>query len=119
MERTDPKKNRRLRRPVDLSAAIFFVTCKDHGRRYICNENKKKMINVAKIFEIAQVVKRFSITWISKDGRRIIVPEAVFTGKDSFYSKGRTMKIKCVPSGEVRTVKIDTIVEFNGAEVFI
>ena len=81
--------------------------------------NMENMINVSKIFEIAQTQKEFSITWIAEDGHRVIVNDAVFTKDDGFYSKGRTMNILCRNSGEVRTVKIDTIVEFNGVEVFI
>lgn len=79
----------------------------------------ENMINVSKIFEIAQTQKEFSITWIAEDGHRVIVNDAVFTKDDGFYAKGRTMNILCRNSGEVRTVKIDTIVEFNGVEVFI
>jgi hypothetical protein len=76
------------------------------------------MIHISKIFELAQVQKQFSITWVAEDGHRVIVPEAKFTS-GGFYSKGRTMNIMCVQSGEVRKVKIDTIIEFNGEEVFI
>lgn len=76
------------------------------------------MLHVSKIFELAQIQKKFSITWVAEDGRRIFVPEAAFT-KGGFYSKGRSMNIVCTASGEVRTVKVDTIIEFNGEEVFI
>lgn len=39
--------------------------------------------------------------------------------KDGMYSKKRCFNIVCIPSGEIRTVDIDAIVEFNGEEVFI
>ena len=35
------------------------------------------------------------------------------------YSKKRCFNIVCIPSGEIRTVDIDAITEFNGEEVFI
>lgn len=76
------------------------------------------MIHVSKIFELAQVVKRFSIAWVSESGRRIYIDDAVFTS-GGYYSLGRTMNIRCVASGEIRKVKVDTIIEFNGQEVFI
>ena len=57
--------------------------------------NMENMINVSKIFEIAQTQKEFSITWIAEDGHRVIVNDAVFTKDDGFYSKGRTMNILC------------------------
>jgi len=39
--------------------------------------------------------------------------------KDGMYSKGRRFNIVCLASGEIRTVNIDSIIEFNGEEVFI
>lgn len=75
------------------------------------------MIHLSKIFELAQVHKRFSVTWVAEDGRKVFVPEARLTD-GGFYSKGRRMNIVCVASGEVRTVKVDSIIEFNGEEVF-
>ena len=85
-------------------------------------------IHISKIFELVQLQKRFSITWVAEDGHKVTVPAAELTNKnekdsakpkDGMYSKGRCFNIVCIPSGEFRTVKIDTIIEFNGEEVFI
>lgn len=76
------------------------------------------MIHVSKIFELAQTLGRFSIAWVAEDGHRVIVPDARLTA-GGFHSTGRTMNIVCSGSGEIRTVKIDTMVEFAGKEVFI
>lgn len=76
------------------------------------------MIHISKLFELAQTVQRFSIAWVAEDGHRVIVPDAVFS-KGGMYSKGRRMTIVCKPSEEVRTVRLETIIEFNGQEVFI
>lgn len=76
------------------------------------------MIHVSKIFKLAQLVKRFSVTWVAEDGHKVFIPKAVVQ-KESFYSKGRWLNIVCEPSGEHRRVKIDTIIEFNGQEVFV
>lgn len=83
----------------------------------LCHTNKIAMIHISKIFELAQTLKRFSITWVAEDGRKVYVPDAAFTS-GGFYSKGRTMNIVCLASGEVRKVKIETIIELNGQEVF-
>lgn len=85
-------------------------------------------IHNSKIFELVQIQKRFSITWYAKDGHVVRVPEAELTNrneedtdkpKDGMYSKKRCFNIVCIPSGEIRTVDIDAIVEFNGEEVFL
>ena len=85
-------------------------------------------IHNSKIFELVQIKKRFSITWYAKDGHIVHVSEAELTNKkekdsdkpkDGMYSKGRCFNIICIPSGEIRKVDIDAIVEFNGEEVFL
>ncbi len=85
-------------------------------------------IHNSKIFEYIQLQKRFSITWYAKDGHIVFVPQAELANKneadsgkpkDGMYSKGRRLNIVCIPSGEVRTVNIDSIVEINGEEVFL
>ena len=76
-------------------------------------------IHNSKIFELVQIQRRFSITWVAKDGRKVFVPEAELTQKDGMYSKARRFNIVCLASGEVRTVNIDSIIEFNGEEVYI
>lgn len=85
-------------------------------------------IHNSKIFELVQIKKRFSITWYAKDGHIVHVSEAELTNKkekdsdkpkDGMYSKGRCFNIISIPSGEIRKVDIDAIVEFNGEEVFL
>lgn len=75
-------------------------------------------VHISKIFELVQLQRRFSITWVAEDGRKIFVPDAELT-KDGMYSKGHRFNIVCLASGEIRTVNIDSIIEFNGEEVFI
>ena len=85
-------------------------------------------VHISKIFELVQLQRRFSITWVAEDGRKIFVPDAELINKndentdkpkDGMYSKGRRFNIVCLASGEIRTVNIDSIIEFNGEEVFI
>ncbi len=85
-------------------------------------------IHISKIFELVQLQKRFSITWVAEDGHKVVVPEAELTNskesdtdkpKDGMYSKARRFNIVCPASGEIRTVNIDAIIEFNGEEVYI
>jgi len=78
----------------------------------------KKRIRIAKIFELTQIVKTFSITWVAEDGHKVFIPQAGI-GKDGYYSKGRWINIVSISSGEHRRCKIDTIIEFNGQEAFL
>lgn len=71
-------------------------------------------IHESSIFEYAQTKGTFSITWVAEDGRKIFVPEAAVT---SFHSKGKTLNIKCLASGQIRKVVRLSIIELNGMEV--
>ena len=140
-----------------MQGGDFFVTWpKNAGSIFASNSfdmSKTHRIHISKIFELVQLQKRFSITWVAEDGRKIVVPEAALTSVEDermltyeqwkgmvdelinkglsrseafrnlknrgFYSKGRFFRIVCIPSGEIRTVNIDAVIEFNGEEVFI
>ena len=71
-------------------------------------------IHESQIFEYTQLNKKFSITWVAEDGRKIFVPEAKIT---SFHSSGRTLNIMCLASGQIRKVVRLSIIEINGMEV--
>ena len=72
-------------------------------------------LHESQLFEYVQLKKRFSITWVAEDGKKIFVPDAEIT---SFFSSGKTMNIKCVASGLIRTVVRLTVIEIDGMEVF-
>lgn len=126
----DPyKKIAALRRLTPGKAAIF-LSPEPETRGLLLPQILDIMsrIHNSKIFELVQLQKRFSITWVAEDGRKIFVPDAElcnkneddsFGPKDGMYSKGRRFNIVCLQSGEVRTVNIDSIIEFNGEEVYI
>ena len=126
----DPyKKNRRLAAAYTWQGGDFFVTrARNEGITFAQILDIMSRIHNSKIFELVQLQKRFSITWVAEDGRKIFVPDAElsnkkeddsFGPKDGMYSKGRRFNIVCLQSGEVRTVNIDSIIEFNGEEVYI
>ena len=116
-------------RRLHLPRRRFFVT-ETRNQGYIFAENSTDMsrIHNSKIFELVQVHKRFSVAWVAQDGHIVRVDQAELTNKneedsdkpkDGMYSKGRRFNIVCIPSGEIRTVNIDFIIEFNGEEVFL
>ena len=114
---------------MGLAGGEFFVTCTlVPGNTFASNSQTMGRIHNSKIFEYLQLQKKFSITWIAKDGHVVIVPQAELVNKneadsdkpkDGMYSKGRRLNIVCIPSGEIRTVNIDAIVEINGEEVIL
>ena len=76
----------------------------------------QSMIHVSKIFELVQVLKKFSLQWVTARGELIDAPECVCT---SFHSSGKTMNVMLLPSRQVRKVNRKTITDINGKEVFI
>lgn len=74
------------------------------------------MISAGKIADIAKLQKRMSLKWVAADGEVIVVDDCVPT---SFHGDGDTMNIKIMPSGEIRTVNRNTIIELNGEEVIL
>lgn len=74
------------------------------------------MISADKIADIAKLQKEISIKWVAVDGEIIYVERAVPT---SFHGEGNTMNIRIVPSGEIRTVNRNSIIEINKEEVIL
>ncbi len=58
----------------------------------------------------------FSLTFVAETGEIIHAETAICT---SWHSKGRTLNIKFLPSGQVRTVRRCTIIAFNDEEVVL
>lgn len=57
----------------------------------------------------------FSIKWVNKQGEICEANDIICT---SWHSKGCTLNIKFLDSGEIRKVNRFTIIEYNGTEVF-
>ncbi len=74
------------------------------------------MIHSSRIHDLVQQLPVFSIKWVATDGELVSVPKCRCT---SFHGAGDTLNILIIPSGEVRTVNRNTIVEFNGEEVIL
>lgn len=74
------------------------------------------MIHESKIFELAQTLKTFALSWVSAKGELVKADECVCT---SFHSSGKTMNVRLVASGLVRKVNRKTITAINGEEVFL
>lgn len=74
------------------------------------------MISADKIADIAKLQNEISIKWVAVDGEIISVERAVPT---SFHGEGNTMNIRIVPSGEIRTVNRNSIIEINKEEVIL
>lgn len=56
----------------------------------------------------------FSISFVEKSGAIVHAERAICT---SWHSAGRTMNIKFLDSGEIRTIRRCTIIAFNNTEV--
>lgn len=74
------------------------------------------MIHVSKVFEVVQLLKTFSLKFVSKTGELVSIEKCSCT---SFHSSGRTMNVRLPESGLVRKVVRKSIVKLNGEEVFI
>lgn len=74
------------------------------------------MITADKIADIARLQREISLKWVAATGEIVSVDRAVPT---SFHGEGDTMNIKIIPSGEVRTVNRNTIIEINKEEVIL
>jgi hypothetical protein len=75
------------------------------------------MIHISQIHKLVEPAgTEFSMKFTAKKGYEVLAEKAVCT---SFYSSGRTMNIKFLPSEEIRTVRRCTITEFNGEEVVL
>jgi len=74
------------------------------------------MISASRIHELVQQLQVFSIKWVATDGELVSIEKCRCT---SFHGSGDTLNILIIPSGEVRTVNRNTIIEFNGEEVIL
>lgn len=74
------------------------------------------MIGADKIADFAKLNSRVSLKWVAASGEIVDVADAVIT---SFHGAGDTFNIKIIPSGEIRTVNRNTVIEFNGEEVIL
>lgn len=58
----------------------------------------------------------FSLRFVDEEGNIIYAPRCICT---SFHSSGKTLNIKLLISGVIRTVRRCTITEYNDQEVAI
>ena len=56
----------------------------------------------------------FSLAFVAESGAIVYTKRAICT---NWHSKGRTMNIKFLDSGEIRTIRRCTIIAFNNTEV--
>lgn len=74
------------------------------------------MILASKICEIAKLKSEISLKWVAESGEVISVDRCVAT---SFHGEGRTFNVKILPSGQIRKVVRNTVIEINGEEVIL
>jgi len=80
-------------------------------------ENILAMLHISQIHKLVEPPgTEFSLRFIAKEGNEVTASSCVCT---SFHSSGRTMNIKFLSSGEIRTIRRCTIIEFNGQEVVL
>ena len=82
----------------------------------------KQLIHISKVHELAtrtdahgQLVP-FTVTFIKLSTGEIITGTVVCTSK---YFQNRTLNLKWVDSSAFRTIRIITIIAFNGIETYI
>lgn len=70
------------------------------------------------ISQLHKVIERgeFSMVFVSAKGEKITIQRGVCT---SWHSAGRTLNILICASGQVRTVRRVSIIEFNGEEIYL
>lgn len=81
------------------------------------------MIHSGKLYLLIKNVKEhginncqpFSIKWVNKGGEFDEANNIICT---SWHSSGNTLNIKFIESGQIRKINRDSIVEYNGTEVF-
>jgi ribosomal protein L23 len=72
-------------------------------------------MHLSKLHEVVEKGE-FSLDFVSEKGEKIKIKKAICT---TFHSKGTTLNIMLIPSGEKRTVRRITITKFNGQEVYL
>ncbi|HOW26154.1 MAG TPA: hypothetical protein PK711_10850 [Bacteroidales bacterium] len=60
--------------------------------------------------------QEFSLSFIKSNGQIVTIERTICT---SFYSKGQRFNIKILSSGEIRQVKLYSVIEFNHARVYV
>lgn len=58
----------------------------------------------------------FSLAFIKSSGQVVRIENAVCT---SFYSKGQRFNVRILSSGEIRQVKLYSVIEFNHTKVYV
>lgn len=71
------------------------------------------IINLSNIHKVIEKGE-FSMMFVAKEGNIVSADRCICT---SFHSAGRTLNIKFIPSGQIRTVRRCTIINYNGQEV--
>lgn len=83
------------------------------------------MIHLSKIVTLMEMKGRdrmpvtFSLKFVKSSGELVSVKEAVCTSSYHGGDGCATVNIMCLPSKEVRKVRVISIIEFNGHEVYI
>lgn len=73
------------------------------------------MIHLSQLHKLVEN-DEFSMKFVKEDGSIVVIDRCVCS---SWYSRGRTMNIKLLPSNQTRKINRCTITEFNGEEVFL
>ncbi|MGE5318498.1 MAG: hypothetical protein ACM3ME_10925 [Chloroflexota bacterium] len=82
------------------------------------------MIHLSKIVQLMEMKgkdrrpKPFSLKFVKSSGELVTVNEAVYTSSFNGGDGNATVNMMFLPSKEVRKIKLLSIIEFNGQEVF-
>jgi len=60
--------------------------------------------------------QEFSLSFIKSNGHIVKIERAICT---SFYSKGQRFNVRILSSGEIRQVKLYSVIEFNHTKVYV
>lgn len=73
------------------------------------------MVHIGSLYKTIENIE-FSIAFVKENGEKIQCTDCICT---SFYSKGKTLNIKLLKSGQVRKVRRSSIINFNGEEAYL
>lgn len=73
------------------------------------------MVHIGSLYKTIEKLE-FSIAFVKENGEVIQCTDCICT---SFYSKGKTLNIKLLKSGQVRKIRRATIINFNGEEAYL
>ena len=74
------------------------------------------MLFYTKVGLVAEKLPYFSISFYKKNGEIVNIDKCECT---SVHSKGETMNIRLIPSGEIRKIKLINIRFFNGEKIYV